>query len=295
LGFHIIDPLGRKCAHWGGSLQRKLRYIKGQIIAYERRMNGDIFQATNTDLGDQENSKFVLRTEKIRIYPKTLQAEVFTKWLICIKDTYNHSLVNRWPSCENPPSKKDARHIIKSMPCSDGIPADIREYPMEDLLNAAKAQQSKKGKNRDYIAVVKPKDSISQCGFWIRPEQWISPGRDNMPIGDGYGCFGPDDSFGEDILRSNHKLPYCLSHSCRINQDSKGRWFVHLKVDSHVVTKVPTSCDIDHVVALDLGMRTFMTTYSCDGMVTEWAVNDCKRIHGLHLKVDKLKSLIDTN
>jgi transposase len=263
-------------------------------MIYEKKMNGDAIETTSTTDLDQESHK-IFKTEKIRIYPNNIQTEIFTKWLNCIKETYNH-LVEKWSSCENPPSKKIAREFMKSLPCCIGIPTDIIDCAMQDLLTAAQAAKSKKGNNRDYSATFKARESITQCGIVIRPEQWITHGKKNRPIDDGYGFFGPDDdSFGEHILRSKYELPRCLSHSCRIKQDVKGRWFVYLHVDQHVVTKIPTGCDIDHAVALDPGIRTFMTTYSCDGVVTEWAVNDSKRIHGLHLKADKLQSLIDCN
>jgi transposase len=247
-------------------------------MIYEKKMNGDAIETTSTTDLDQESHK-IFKTEKIRIYPNNIQTEIFTKWLNCIKETYNH-LVEKWSSCENPPSKKIAREFMKSLPCCIGIPTDIIDCAMQDLLTAAQAAKSKKGNNRDYSATFKARESITQCGIVIRPEQWITHGKKNRPIDDGYGFFGPDDdSFGEHILRSKYELPRCLSHSCRIKQDVKGRWFVYLHVDQHVVTKIPTGCDIDHAVALDPGIRTFMTTYSCDGVVTaEWAVNDSKRI-----------------
>jgi hypothetical protein len=268
-------------------------YIKNQIMRYETRMNDNaIIETTATDL-EQETLK-IIKTQKIRIYPNRIQEEIFTKWLNCIKETYNH-LVEKWPSCENPPSKKEAREFMKSLPCSKGIPVDIIECAMQDSLTAAQAAKNKKGKNRAYNATFKTRESITQCGLVIRPEQWITHGKKNNAIEDGYGFFGPDDSFGENILRSKYDLPKCLSHSCRIKQDIRGRWFVYLHVDQHVINKIPTGCDVDHAVALDPGIRTFMTTYSCHGVVTEWAVNDSKRIHGLHLKADKLQSLIDCN
>jgi hypothetical protein len=83
---------------------------------------------------------------------------------------YNH-LVERWPSCENPPSKKVAREFMKSLTCCVGIPTDISECAMQDFLTAAQSAKSKKGKNRDYSATFKARESISQCSFWIRPVQ----------------------------------------------------------------------------------------------------------------------------
>jgi truncated hemoglobin YjbI len=72
-------------------------------MIYEKKMNGDAIETTSTTDLDQESHK-IFKTEKIRIYPNNIQTEIFTKWLNCIKETYNH-LVAKWSSCENPPAK----------------------------------------------------------------------------------------------------------------------------------------------------------------------------------------------
>ena len=56
-------------------------------------------------------------------------------------------------------------------------------------------------------------------------------------------------------------------------------------------TRQPQRSAGDHsVMALDPGVRTFMTGYSADGLVVEWGAGDMKRIHALCRVADRLQS-----
>lgn len=280
-------------------------FFKARIIDYEESSRAATVEQgkkariehNGTDAGYVDTTK--IRVEKIRIYPNDLQREVFEQWLECIKESYNR-LVEKWPLCEKAPGIQEAREFLKTLQIGNNVPVDIQECAIFDMLNAAKAQKSKKRHNRHYNATFKQKESINQCGFEIRDKHWKSRGKKNKPLRNGYGFFGPnEESFGDNVLRSKYHLPIDLDHACRIRKDLNGKWFLYLRKNTFIQKQVAATTSrnskIDSVVGLDPGIRTFMTTYSSCGIVTEWAVNDSRRLHRLHCKADKLQSLIDTN
>ena len=63
-----------------------------------------------------------------------------------------------------------------------------------------------------------------------------------------------------------------------------------------VIFAVPRYIPVNHesrandVVAIDRGIRTFMTTYDTNGFSTEWGEGDMKRVFSLCLHLDKLIS-----
>ena len=277
-------------------------FFKEQISDYEELIAAASGKEIDV-IGDNEDSISMgyfgtkIRTQKIRIWPNPLQKKKFEDWLECNLATYN-LLVQRWPSCENPPSKDAARAYIKE--CNKDTnnqenytPYDIQECALEDFLEAAKAQKSKKKENRHYSAIFHQRASVHQCSIEIRPRQWKSHGTKSN-LENGYGFFGPDKSFGENILRSKYHLPVSLDHACLIKKHCNGKWFLYLRKIIYIERQQPTLPNIDSAVALDPGIRTFMTSYSCHGVTTEWAVDDYHRLHGLHYKIDELQSLIDT-
>ena len=57
---------------------------------------------------------------------------------------------------------------------------------------------------------------------------------------------------------------------------------------SPVIMPVNHESQPDDVVAMDLGIRTFMTRYDTNGFCTEWGEGDMKRVFSLCLHLDKL-------
>ena len=65
---------------------------------------------------------------------------------------------------------------------------------------------------------------------------------------------------------------------------------IHLKIQ--VENQGPTQSDA--VIALDPGVRTFMTGYDPSGQAVEWGKNDISRIYQLSHIYDKIQSKHDS-
>lgn len=186
------------------------------------------------------------------------------------------------------------------------VPGEVRDAALRDFDKAVRAERSKArcakaGKKRHKHATFRfrsRKDGL-QC-IEVRHRDW------NRSRGVFAAVLGPT------VMRSSEPLPDAMEAAFRVTLDRLGN--IHIcypmrveqqggdnqaplrcvtdETGKHVIrTHQPRRSATDHsVVALDPGVRTFMTGYSADGLVVEWGAGDMKRIHALCRFADRLQS-----
>jgi putative transposase len=157
-------------------------------------------------------------------------------------------------------------------------PYEIRDSAMCDLKKAYDSNIAKKKKNPDHTFDLKFKSK--------KGDQTISVKR--SVFGKDYTLF-KSFSNGEPLHAFEDYMEY--SGDVKITMTKGGDFYIHVLktveiaedmfVDNHT-TEVS-------VIALDPGIRTFMTGYDCDGKMVEYAKNDIGRIYRLCSYMDELQ------
>lgn len=218
------------------------------------------------------------------------------------------------------PSKKSLRaSVLNASALDDGdckwaldTPYDVRDEAMNDVLKAIRSNVAAK---RERFHLKFRSRKAPQQSIVILKKHW------NRKRGAYSQLFAPG------VLRSPEVLPQQLDSDSRMVRTRLGHWYLCLptKVDTPVHIKAgrgdnkasshngispasaatSSSCDsqAEHlecrrlceevqagVVALDPGVRTFMTAYDPDGRVFEWGRGDFARVERLCRSVDCLQS-----
>lgn len=147
-----------------------------------------------------------------------------------------------------------------------------------DAVNARAAYNAKQSKNKN--------------GFHLRfrslrdPQQSIAVPKQNWARSSGvYSMVFSADALPCRDERYGHLLRD-LPHDSRLVRDNHHHYFLCVPIErsSH-----PRRRRRDRMVAIDPGVRTFLTTYDQDGMVHEWGKGDHARLYRLAVHVDKLQ------
>jgi putative transposase len=93
--------------------------------------------------------------------------------------------------------------------------------------------------------------------------------------------------FGSTPLRGAEPLPTALNYDSRLIRDKCGKYFlcIPLPLDDHLA-----HTQEGEIVALDPGVRTFMTGYDPSGKILEIGANDMTRIYRLCDTMDDIQS-----
>jgi putative transposase len=160
------------------------------------------------------------------------------------------------------------------------VPYDVRNAALQDVVKAVKAYKAKKKDNQrgfrlHFRSARDPVQSIT-----VHSRYWNTP-RSAFTF-----------LFSTRRLRGGKEyrrlLRNGLPHDSRLVRDKLGRYFLCVPFDRPIQLPPPTS--IDRVVAIDPGVRTFLTTYDQDGGVHEWGKGDCARFYRLALHVDDINA-----
>ena len=213
---------------------------------------------------------------KIRMYPSLKEKEMLKKWMGTYRWTYNKALdaINKKGSKIN---KKELRQYCVALKSTllqentwvKNTPNAIRDSAICDLLKAFKTCFSKgdkfkmkfksKRKDKDTIPI-EERDFKRKRGAY----QFISK------------------------IKVREKIPE-VKHAIKISKDSLNRFWFCIPIVKELKkwneNQVPKK-----VIALDPGIRTFMTSFSNDESCIEFGKSDVSRIYRLGLYCDKLQS-----
>lgn len=211
------------------------------------------------DSTDSENIK--LKSLKLRIYPTPELHKVWRKWLAACRYCFNQAIAmqrkKRLSKLElrNSVMRGDLPEWVKETPCH------IRQNAIFDAERAFKASSDAKFRSiRDYSFAIKFNDTNFTKGTWYSS---LTKGL----------TFKASEVIPE--CNQGTQLLYC-----------KGRWFGVFPVP---VTLQPTLAD--GIIALDPGVRTFMTGFDGNKFI-EFGGGDMGRIARLCQHLDNLMSRI---
>lgn len=225
------------------------------------------------------------KARRIRLMPNQYQKEELLKWMGAARWTYNECLraIRREKSwtmgdlrarfINNKKSK-----VVKSRKWLRHVPYDVRDEGLRDLDKAIKACKAKGGRfeigfrtrkdhTQSMVMHKKHWEHVKGRYVWLR----------HIP--------------------SAEPIPRHLDHDCRIIRNKRGEWYfcMPLPLDKRGENQAPQfqQEEIEQgagVVALDLGVRTFQTTFNNKGEIHHWGPSDMSRIHRLCYHYDQLQS-----
>ena len=202
--------------------------------------------------------------------------------------------------------------FVEKRPFLAEVPGEVRDAALRDFDKAiraerakarrARAEKKKKGPHKPATFQFRSRRDALQC-IEIRHRDW------NRSRGMFAALFSPT------AMRSSEPLPDVMEAAFRVTLNRLG--VIHIcypvrvepvwavaggqggdsqapvsypadKDGKHVIRQPQRSAGDHSVMALDPGVRTFMTGYSADGLVVEWGAGDMKRIHALCRFADRL-------
>lgn len=259
---------------------------------------------------------------KIRLYPTSEQRTVLLEWLHSARATYNMAVAalrrgqrrllrrrrrarargisdaNIKKTIKDPLTAKRLRDACVSDAAVRDLgrewlkrtPWDVRDAAALDLLKACKSGWARFQKDSKpfRIGFRSRKDAVWSLTLH---KKHVKTQRNALsPYAAHRGKLGVDDQ----PIRTREPLPSALPSDARLLLDTRvGHWWLcfgeHRDVaDEHQVRDIDEATLGHSVVALDPGVRTFMTGYDADGRVLEWGANDFQRIVRLAHASDRL-------
>ena len=163
-------------------------------------------------------------------------------------------------------------------------PYDVRDEAMADVLKAIKANRASK-RERFHLKFRSRKDH--QQSIVVLKKHWNHKTGIYCPV------------FGAGKLMSPERLPDKLDFDSRLIKTRLGHWYLCLPLELEKIDlgenqakgEIDSCGDIDGIIALDPGVRTFMTGYDPSGKVWEWGKHDIGRIYRLCHTIDRMQSV----
>ena len=217
----------------------------------------------------------VTKTRRIRIYPSQQQKQLFKQWFGVGRKVYN--------TCINHFNEKDVEFkgwmtmstlVLHSLTESyiKTVPCQIKNMAVKESYTSwrTNCKKTKKSGKQFKLRYKSRKNPIQSCYI---PKSAVSENGIYYTIS-GKLKFSEREFLKNDIC------------DCRLINDH-GRWY--LSVPQKIKTTIPTENQGD-IVALDPGVRNFLTYFSEDGRFGWLGIHAFDRILNLNLKRDKLLS-----
>jgi len=223
------------------------------------------------------------KAKRIRVYPTTEERAKLQRWLDTARWTYNESL--RAIEKENVPRNKKALRarvlneeaiVAMDKPWLRETPYDVRDAAMDDLLKAyAAGFARKKNDNKAFRISFRSRKLAFQESIVIHHKHFKKK----------TGTY----SFLKK-LRSAEPLPEELNYDSRLVLERRTNAYylcIPMPLDVRSENQAPT---IKRIIALDPGVRTFMTSYDPSGESIDFANQDIGHIYRLCHRLDDLNS-----
>jgi len=321
-----VVPEMPKPSTWSTRKRKKKR--KGKATKTTRRKKAEDLVESDAEESDQDNEDGeeendipvkppAGKARKIRLFPSRRQKRKLNEFYAAAEWTYNTCL----SAVQADPSMLDAQNLrdfcvnkkaFENIPESEhwvlNTPQPIREGAMNDLIQAYKTNEAKQEaqKARYRQDGTKPKRWLRT--FEVKPRDRYKQASQSIFISAKHGWSGPGviypQKFGNKAMRASEPLPEDLVYDSRLKRDRLGRFFLCLLMPlqeqdpyTPIIAKDEQGQAIrmsveEHktCIALDPGVRTFMTGYTPNGDVYEWGRDDYQRLCRLCKQYDSLQS-----
>jgi putative transposase len=272
---------------------------------------------TNSSLPEKKKKKQkpkelqAAKAIKIRVLPSEDQKRKLNAWIGTTRWTYNQGLTilkdegikgnldikilrSRVVNNDLYKDKPELKWVLET-------PYDVRDDAIRDLIKAYSSNFANKKLNPEHTFDIKYKskrratsEQITLHGKHIKldpdhPREFqIHPKSFDQRVGS---------------LLCAERLPLVTNqYDCRLIKERTGHWYLCIPLPLNYVydrakpvSQIKPITDSPRVVAIDPGVRTFLTCYSPDGDLFEVGTNnDMDRMHSLCQRIDKIQSLCDT-
>ena len=229
-------------------------------------------------------------SETIRLYPTKSQKKVLSRWFGCARWIYNrcvHLYKTEGPLTANPTFMRRMvvnQGLHKNKPTAWVLesPTEVREGAMRDFIKAFKSNQAKSKLNPEHKFEMQFKSMRADS--------------DSIDISKKRGPM--ERELFSKLRGERGPLELIWKRDMRLTRKKNGNYYLGVpktmtSVSENQAPKLETA--LDGVVALDPGVRTFMTCYEANGTVTEWCSGDEQRLCRLTHHLDKLKRRISSD
>ena len=207
----------------------------------------------NEDDDDEDEEKTPAgKAKKIRLFPTPQQQCTLLRWFGTVRWTYSQCIascaIGKQPST---PARMRALHVNSD---ALGLPSwiketpyDVRDEAVRDFLKAFKTQKMLVAQGKRKCFMMKFRSKRRDQSIVIHSKHWRS-----------IGLFHPT-FFGKVPIRAAEPLPLELGYDSRLIRDKCGRYFLCIP---HPLDDQLAHTPENEIIALDPGVRTFMTGYA---------------------------------
>eukprot|EP01085_Mycamoeba_gemmipara_P003949 Mycagemm_TRINITY_DN10268_c0_g1::TRINITY_DN10268_c0_g1_i2::g.3949::m.3949 type:complete len:630 gc:universal TRINITY_DN10268_c0_g1_i2:1945-56(-) len=226
------------------------------------------------------------KAKRIRLYPSVQDREKLQRWIGTARWTYNECL--KAIQSEGVARNKKAlrgralnEEVIDSMkkPWIKETPYDVRNAAMDDLLKAyASGFARKKNDKKAFKMGFRSRKYAFQESIVVHHKHWKHKRGEYAFL---------------NKIRSAEPLPEELGYDSRLVLERRTNAFylcIPMPLEVRSENQAPTT---RRVVALDPGVRTFMTSYDPSGESIEFGKGDIGHIYRLCHRLDKLQGAWD--
>ena len=236
----------------------------------------------------------ILRARRMKVTPLSKESDdKLRQWIGTTRWVYNQCVAysrehSEWASMTSTDKLRALRDNIANLQTIDDnkwfvesqVPYDVYDEGIRDFqkawsLNMAKVKKAKvNGKAFKFSIGFRSKQKALRETIKVQSKHW-GRGAQKFLVSDFKSREGP--------------IPKTVDSAVTITLTRVG-WYFSFPSKATVETSQYTPHE---VVALDPGVRTFMTGYFSDGMVIEWGDGDMRRVYALLRRADQLHSKID--
>ena len=230
-----------------------------------------------------------LKTIQLRIFPTVKQRKIMWQWMGTVRWTYNQCVVafkNSIPATKGelrPKIVNNCNYDKENVWVKD-TPYDMRDFAMDDFIQGVKRNFEKRKLQPDHTFHMRFKSRKDpQQSFRLRARQWGNVKSKGI-LGK---LFNPSLRVEKSkAVPSGGLCKEWIEHDMRVICTRERKWFISIPIP--IVNHGENQTINKGVIALDPGVRTFMTGYDACGGLTEWGKQDASRLMRLEAIFSKL-------
>ena len=245
----------------------------------------------NDKPGKEQEKPTPVKARRIRIYPTLQQQQTIKEWIGAVRWTYNQSV--NFLNDEQTKGKRTIKDLrarsvnndVTEKAWTSTIPYDVRDEGARDAKKAIASNMAKQrirkaqGLKHSFRLDYRRKKFSSQETIAIHSKHWR---KTRGLYFDLLGSSGTK-------LKASEPLPIDLVYDSRPIRTRLNEYYLCIPMGGGpAIDNQDPDPASPCVIALDPGVRTFMTGYDASGRIIEWGPSDTTRIHRLCKCLDSL-------